>query len=191
MEKLITVIILLCIIAALVVYLISRSKSVETVTRAAKDREDDAQAKEDEKERRRMLHEADSKPCADLEPFCGGNDAHAYAIEQLRLAKAEADRQARSRQAIRRAQEAAHASKSSSAAEHEVFIPVMMTWGSSGLPASSDSSASSSKFSGSGGSFDGGGSSGDWGGSSSSSSSSSDCSSSSSDSGGSCGGSSD
>jgi len=33
--------------------------------------QDDGQAQEDESQRRRMVQEADSKPCADLEPFCG------------------------------------------------------------------------------------------------------------------------
>lgn len=137
------------------------------------------------------VKELEREKAGSASPFCGGGFQEITSTEELR-ARAEADRQARSRQAIRRAQEAARVSKSNSADEREVFMPVMMTWGSSVLPASSDSSSSSSKFSGSGGSFDGGGASGDWGGSSSSSSSSSDCSSSSSDSGGgSCGGSSD
>lgn len=70
MENIITGIALLTIIAVLAAYLISRSKSVERVARAAKDHEDAAKAARDEAERRRMVHEADSKPVS-MEPFCG------------------------------------------------------------------------------------------------------------------------
>lgn len=73
---------------------------------ALRKEDDDEQAKRDAAARRRMLHEADSKPCADLEPFCGAGDAHATAEQEMR-AKAEADRKANSRQAIRRTQQAA------------------------------------------------------------------------------------
>ena len=125
-----------------------------------------------------------------MEPMCGA--ANPTNLEVVMRDIAEKERQARSRRAIRRAQQAAYESKTNSAKERDEFIPVISAWGNSGFPAASDSTSSSSKFSGSGGLFDGGGASGDWGGSSSSSSSSSDCSSSSSDSGGgSCGGSSD
>lgn len=73
MNNMITGIALFAIIAVLVTYLISRSKSVERVTRAAKARQDAAQAERDEAARRRMVHEADSynEACSRMEPFCG------------------------------------------------------------------------------------------------------------------------
>lgn len=154
-------------------------------------REEDDKATQDFRDALAQYNDTEHGGLSGLEPFCGAGDAQDRSREAVIRAREEADRQARSRRAVRRAQEAARASKSSSAAEHDVFLPVT-AWGSSALPASSNSSSSSSHFSGSGGSFDGGGASGDWGGLRSSSSSSSDCSSSSSDSGGgSCGGSSD
>lgn len=152
-----------------------------------KKHQDDEQAKEDEKLHRRMVHEADAyNEAASTEPpfFRTPLEKEEF------FAQIEADRQARSREAVRRAQIAARESRTSSASDRELFMPVI-EWSASRSSSASDSQSSSSQFSGGGGSFDGGGASGDWGGSSSSSSSSSDCSSSSSDSGGSCGGSSD
>jgi len=54
---------------------------------------DEQQVAEDLAFRKKAVYEADSKPCADLEPFCGGSDAHT-----------------RSREAVARAQAAARAS---------------------------------------------------------------------------------
>ena len=55
---------------AFVVYLIWRSEVVERMRQGAKDWEDEEQAMHDERERRRMVHEADSRPVS-MEPFCG------------------------------------------------------------------------------------------------------------------------
>lgn len=107
MEKIITGIefaILVAIIIGIII-LLNVMEARRRINAANSQPQDDYQAKEDEAQHRRMVHEADNKPCADLEPFCGGSDAHSS--EQERRAQAEADRQARSRQAIRRAQEAA------------------------------------------------------------------------------------
>lgn len=108
MEKIITgvefaILVAIVIGIAILLHVMEARRSIN----ALRKEDDDEQAKRDAAARRRMLHEADSKPCADLEPFCGAGDVHTYAIEQLSRAKAEADRQARSRQAIRRAQQAA------------------------------------------------------------------------------------
>lgn len=70
MNNTLTGIALFAIIAVLVAYLISRSKSVDRITRDAQQREDEAKAAKDEAERRRMAHEVDSKPVS-MEPFCG------------------------------------------------------------------------------------------------------------------------
>lgn len=55
---------------AVVVYLIWRSEVVGRMTQGAKDWEDEEKAMHDERDRRRMVHEADSKPVS-MEPFCG------------------------------------------------------------------------------------------------------------------------
>lgn len=136
------------------------------------------QAEEDERERRRMVHEADSKPSkeeiiafADQQAeFCGDMlaliDQHKPANMEPFCGEGKKKRE--------RKQE-------SRATELESPSPLFLGAGRDPEPSRP---ASHSSYSSHGGSFDGGGSSGDW--SSSSSSSSSDsgsCSSSSSDSG--------
>lgn len=95
MEKIITGIefaILVAIIIGIII-LLNVMEARRRINAANSQPQNDDQAKEDERQRRRMVHEADSKPCADLEPFCGGSDAHN-----------------RSREAVARAQAAARAS---------------------------------------------------------------------------------
>lgn len=95
MEKIITGIefaILVAIIIGIII-LLNVMEARRRINAANSQPQDDDQANEDEAQHRRMVHEADSKPCADLEPFCGGSDAHT-----------------RSREAVKRAQEAARAS---------------------------------------------------------------------------------
>ena len=89
---------LVCIFMALGAYLVwqqvkAAGRNIEATLDSQPEDAVSGQAQEDEKQRRYMVHEADSKPCADLEPFCGGSDAHT-----------------RSRAAVARAQEAARAS---------------------------------------------------------------------------------
>lgn len=58
---------------AVIIYYIWRSESVQRAEFDAKMRDQDAkQAEEDERWRRRMLHESDSyNEAASMEPFCG------------------------------------------------------------------------------------------------------------------------
>lgn len=89
---------------------------------ALRKQDDDEQAKKDEADRRRMVHEADSKPCADLEPFCGAGEKLNTSVQKSNAAIREEimgrwpepikltpdqERRARSRAAILRAQQAA------------------------------------------------------------------------------------
>lgn len=86
---------LVCIFVALGAYLVwqqvkEAGRNIEATLDHSEEYAVSGQAKEDEAQRRRMVHEADCPYCADMEPFCGGSDSHA-----------------RSRAAVARAQEAA------------------------------------------------------------------------------------
>jgi len=73
MEKIITGIefaILVAIIIGIII-LLNVMEARRRINEANSQPQDDDRAKEDEKQRRCMVHEVDSKPCADLEPFCG------------------------------------------------------------------------------------------------------------------------
>ena len=67
---------LVCIFVALGAYLVwqqvkAAGRNIESTLDSYQEDAVSGQAQEDEAQRRRMVHEADSKPCADLEPFCG------------------------------------------------------------------------------------------------------------------------
>lgn len=188
MENIITGIALLAIIAVLAAYLISRSKSVERVTRAAKDHEDAAKAARDEAERRRMVHDADLKDAslrgkAKLEELLAASNWVNTDEYRRRLQAGIANQHSASMEPFcgegKKKRERKQESRAAESDSHEA--PFF------GFSAASEPSraASHSSYSGHGGSFDGGGASGDWSSSSSSSSSSDSgsCSSSSSDSG--------
>ncbi len=70
MNNVTTGIALFAIIAVLVAYIIRRSEDLDLAAAKAYADEEREKARKDEAERRRMVHEADSKPVS-MDPFCG------------------------------------------------------------------------------------------------------------------------
>lgn len=88
MSNTLTGIALFAIIAVLIAYLISRSKSVDRVIRTAEQRQDDTQAARDEAACLRMIYEA---ACELSEKPAPTSDEQARSRATLRQAVAEAD----------------------------------------------------------------------------------------------------